>query len=103
MKANFRYNAPKSKAHMVEVQNNWTVMKMLFILAYYNVVDNSLKTAHKQRRLIQDTVAEMDRLMFEEFKSDKDLLDLAISKFPKVAKELGFEYEVQNKSANARY
>jgi len=62
----------------------------MMVLAYYNVIDDHIKTHKTQSALIKAFEAELNRLFAEEFK-DIDHIGVAIAKVNEVRKYFGME------------
>lgn len=66
----------------------------LFLLAYYNVIDEYVKTAKTQAGLINAIETEIARLFDEEFMSDVDKVEVACAKLNEIRKHFKMEGEI---------
>lgn len=57
---------------------------MMQILAYYNVIDDHIKTEKTQANLVKAMETELSRLFIEEFSKDIDNIALAIDKVNRI-------------------
>lgn len=63
----------------------------LMLLAYYNVIDDHIKTFKTQANLAKAIEEEIIRLFRDEFTNDIDNIALAISKLNEIRKKYGME------------
>lgn len=72
-------------------EDGFLASNLLFLLSYYNVIDNHVKTKKTQIALINAIEKEMDRLFEEEFERDIDKVGIAVSNIPKIRKYFNME------------
>ena len=87
-KPKINHKTPPAVAYMMGYEmglkesgrNGYIASNMMTLLAYYNVIDNWVKTEKTQAGLMRDMETELARLFTEEFTNDIDNIALAISK-----------------------
>ena len=65
-------------------RNGFVASNMLTLLAYYNVIDDFIKTEKTQAGLARAMEEELGRLFIEEFANDYDNIAIAISKLNEI-------------------